>query len=153
MAEAARIGPRHHVLEIGTGCGYGAAVLAHLAHAVVSIEIRPTLARDASARLQRLGFGNVTVVQADGSTGWPAQAPYDAIVVTAATPNPSPRLLQQLSVNAGRLVAPVGSMRRQQLMLVERSGDLLRTHKLGDVRFVPLRGVAGFDALDADRRN
>ncbi|MBM2809456.1 MAG: protein-L-isoaspartate O-methyltransferase [Chloroflexi bacterium] len=153
MVEAAGLAPSHRVLEIGTGSGYGAAILSQLAREVVTVEIRPILALEAAERLRNLRFDNVTVLQADGSLGWPARGPYDAILVTAAAPTIAARLLAQLSPDGGRLVAPIGSMRRQQLVLVERHGGTLRSRDLGGVRFVPLRGIAGFDPIEAERRN
>lgn len=153
MAQAAKLRPTDHVLEVGTGSGYGAAVLAELARDVVTVEIRPPLAMEAGRRLQRLGYTNVQVVVGDGSLGWPALAPYDAIIITAATPGIPPVLLDQLSEHGGRLVAPIGSLKEQQLVLAERSGQDIQSHVLGGVRFVPLVGSAGFVAADPTRRN
>ena len=153
MVQLASPGAADHVLEIGTGSGYGAAVLAQLARDVVTVEIRPDLALAASRRLSALGCENVHVVIGDGSLGWPPLAPYDVIVTTAASPGIPPVLLEQLSRDGGRLVAPVGSLKRQQLVLAERQGADIRSQSFGGVRFVPLVGVGGFHSADPARRN
>lgn len=153
MAQAAQLQAFDHVLEIGTGSGYGAAVLAQLAHDVVTVEIRAELAEAAIHRLRELGYGNVDVVVGDGSLGWPALGPYHAIVVTAAAPGMPPVLLEQLSRDGGRLIAPIGSYREQRLVVAERRADQITCRSLGPVRFVPLLGAAGFHALDPSRRN
>jgi protein-L-isoaspartate(D-aspartate) O-methyltransferase len=153
MVQAASPHPSDHVLEVGTGSGYGAAVLALLAHDVVTVEIRPDLALAASGRLRNIGYDTVQVVIGDGSLGWPALAPYDVIVTTAATPGLPPVLLEQLSPNGGRLVAPVGSLKRQQLILAERHGTDIQSRSFGAVRFVPLIGAGGFHFADPARRN
>lgn len=136
--------PAPKVLEIGTGSGYQAAVLAELVGEVYSIEIVEPLARQAAQRLQRLGYANVHTTVGDGYYGWKAHAPYDAIVVTAAAPSVPPPLLEQLKPG-GRMVIPVGtSFFAQTLMLVEKRADgKVRTTQLLPVRFVPLtRGEA-----------
>ena len=153
MVQAANPRVTDHVLEIGTGSGYGAAVLGQLARDVVTVEIRPDLALTASRRLADLGCNNVHVVIGDGSLGWPPLAPYDVIVTTAAAPGLPPVLLEQLSPNGGRLVAPVGSLKRQQLVLAERHGADIDSHSFGAVRFVPLVGAGGFHLADPARRN
>ena len=153
MAQVARLKPTDHVLEVGTGSGYGAAVLARLAQDVVTVEVRPPLALAAARRLRRLGYTNILVVVGDGSLGWPSHAPYDSIIITAATPGLPPVLLDQLSDRGGRLVAPVGSIKEQRLVLAERNGADVESHLLGGVRFVPLVGIAGFDGADGSRRN
>jgi protein-L-isoaspartate(D-aspartate) O-methyltransferase len=152
MVQAAAPRPGDRVLEIGTGSGYGAAVLAQLAHDVVTVEIRPDLAMSASRRLAELGCRNVHVIVADGSLGWGALAPYEVIITTAATPGLPPVLLEQLSMNGGRLVAPVGTLKRQELVYARRSGEGIESHALGSVRFVPLVGAAGFHLPDS-RKN
>jgi len=152
MVQAASPKPTDHVLEIGTGSGYCAAVLAQLAHDVVSVEIRPDLALSATARLEALGVTNVQVIVADGSLGWSELGPYEVIVTTAAAPGLPPVLLEQLSPNGGRLVAPVGSLRRQDLVYAVRDGEDVRSRRIGSVRFVPLVGTAGFSVPDA-RKN
>jgi protein-L-isoaspartate(D-aspartate) O-methyltransferase len=138
MAEAAEVGPDDSVLEIGTGSGYGAAVLAALARHVVTIERHASLAADATAALQSEGIDNVEVVVGDGTDGRPETAPYDAIVVTAAGPEVPAALLEQLAPG-GRLIMPVGAFDGpQNLIRVRRHADGLRRDDLGPVRFVPL---------------
>ncbi len=147
MAAVADPGPHDRVLEVGTGSGYGAAVLSRLAAEVVTVERLADLAASARRRLAELGYGNVTVVEGDGTLGWPDRAPYQAVVVTAAGPSVPPALTDQLAPG-GRLVMPVGDERgNQQLVLVERAGDgTLDRRPLGPVAFVPLIGEAGFPA-------
>lgn len=144
MAEAARLGPADRVLEVGTGSGYGAAVLAELAARVVTVERLEPLARRARAALDRLGYANVEVVVGDGTLGRPATAPYEAIVVTAAGPAPPPALVAQLA-SGGRLVMPVGARDGSQMLArFTRSGDEMGAEELFGVRFVPLIGEQGF---------
>jgi protein-L-isoaspartate(D-aspartate) O-methyltransferase len=143
MVQAVHPGPHERVLEIGTGSGYGAAILSRLARDVVTVEIRANLAEGASRRLRDLGYTNICVVVGDGSLGWAELAPYDAIVVTAASPSLPPELIRQLG-DGGRLVAPVGSLSEQELVLVERIDGRVRSRPIGGVQFVPLRGAAGF---------
>jgi len=139
MTELLQAGPRHKVLEIGTGSGYQAAVLAQLAAHVYSIELVPELARLASGTLQLLGYANVTVRQGDGYQGWPQQAPFDRIILTAAPPQIPTRLIEQLA-RGGRLVAPVGGASDQELILLEKLADgATRTTQAGAVIFVPMR--------------
>jgi protein-L-isoaspartate(D-aspartate) O-methyltransferase len=127
------------VLEIGTGSGYQAAVLSQLAQQVYSIEIVPELAKSAQRILSDLGYGNVTVRQADGYKGWPEQAPFDGIMVTAAPPEVPRALIDQLA-KGGRLVAPVGLGWNQELVLIEKDANgRLRRRSAGGVMFVPMR--------------
>jgi protein-L-isoaspartate(D-aspartate) O-methyltransferase len=140
MTELAQVGPRSRVLEIGTGSGYQAAVLAKLAKEVWSIEIVEPLARESAERLARLGYRNVTVRAGDGYRGWPEKAPFDAIVVTAAPPEIPQPLLDQLAVG-GRLVAPVGDF-WQELVVVVRTTSGTRSWRVAGVRFVPMTGEA-----------
>jgi protein-L-isoaspartate(D-aspartate) O-methyltransferase len=128
------------VLEVGTGSGYQAAVLGQLAGEVVSVERHAPLADAARGVLERLGYRNVRVVNDDASRGLPAKAPYDRILVTAATPQIDPALVAQLTP-AGRIVAPVGDQEMQELVVHHANG---REERHGAVRFVPLRGQAGF---------
>jgi protein-L-isoaspartate(D-aspartate) O-methyltransferase len=149
MAEALEIGPGDGVLEIGAGSGYAAAVLSRLARAVWTVERHPSLAREAEERLARLGFANVHVIEGDGTLGWLAQAPYDAIVVAAGGPEVPQALLDQLAAG-GRLVIPIGpDPRTQNLVRVRRraDGSFLR-EDLGAVRFVPLIGAQGWKEID-----
>jgi protein-L-isoaspartate(D-aspartate) O-methyltransferase len=139
MTELARPGPDDTVLEVGTGCGYQTAVLAELARHVFSIELVPELARDAAARLARLGYANVTVRQGDGWEGWPEHAPYAAIVVTAGAAEVPPPLVEQLAPE-GRLVIPVDAGGfGQELLLLEKDAHGLRRRSVAPVAFVPLR--------------
>jgi len=129
------------VLEIGTGSGYQAAILSALVEHVYSIEIVEPLAKEGIARLERLGFGNVTTKLGDGYYGWEEHAPFDAIVVTAAASHVPPPLISQLKPG-GRMVIPVGGrFLTQQLLLIEKStdGEIL-TRQIAAVRFVPLTG-------------
>ena len=141
MTQAANAGPRDTVLEIGTGSGYQAAILAELVRHVVTIEIIEPLARSAAERLARLGFRNVSVFRGDGYFGHESAAPYDAIIVTAAARHVPPPLIAQLEPG-GRMVIPVGRTAwTQNLLLVEKdaAGDV-RTRNLLPVSFVPLTG-------------
>ena len=139
MTELLSPGRQDSVLEIGTGSGYQAAVLARLARHVYSIEIVPELARSAGALLRELGYANVTVRQGDGYRGWPEQAPFDRIIVTAAPPEVPQALLDQLA-RGGRLVAPVGrAWWEQQLVVVDKTADgAIRRRTANAVRFVPM---------------
>jgi len=131
------------VLEVGTGSGYQAAVLAETGARVWTIEIFRALAEEAKARLARLGYRGVTVRHGDGYAGWPEEAPFDAIVVTAGADSIPPALIEQLAPG-GRLVMPVGDPRLdQELVLVEKdAGGRVASRRLLPVRFVPLlRGV------------
>lgn len=139
MTEQLRLTPESRVLEVGTGSGYQAAVLAQLAREVYSIERIPELARSAAARLARLGYANVRLREGDGALGWPEAAPFDAIMVTAAAEQISPGLVAQLRVG-GRLIMPIGSPRGDQVLtLLERTapGETVE-RRLWLVRFVPL---------------
>jgi protein-L-isoaspartate(D-aspartate) O-methyltransferase len=142
---AAHAGTVPHVLEIGTGSGYQAAVLARMGARVTSIERDAELAREARDRLQELGFRDVTVRVADGSTGWPDGAPYAGILVAAAAPEAPEPLLAELADGA-RLVAPVGRRDIQELVVVRRDGRRLETDTLEPCVFVPLVGRFGFEA-------
>ena len=134
------------VLEVGTGSGYQAALLAEMGADVISVERRPELAREAAARLSAAGYPDVEVVVGDGSRGWPAKAPYAAILVTAAGPSIPEPLLQQLAAEGGRLVMPIGGREHQLLTLVERHGSDATSRVLDPVVFVPLIGEFGFPA-------
>jgi protein-L-isoaspartate(D-aspartate) O-methyltransferase len=134
---------KEKVLEIGTGSGYQTALLALLASMVFSVERVPHLAQSARAALEVAGIRNVTVLVGDGTLGWRPYAPYDAILVSAASPEVPAPLVEQLAIG-GRMVIPLGDKEAQVLTLVERLDDKLRTSTIGDVRFVPLVGEFGF---------
>lgn len=152
MTELAAPGPEDRVLEVGTGCGYQAAVLAELARCVVTVECLPGLAAEARERLRALGYDNVEVHEGDGSRGWPAAAPYQAIVVTAAAEDRVPPALVEQLAPGGRLVIPVGPRRgglrgvfgrlsgedQQLLLLAKDEAGEVRQRSLLPVAFVPL---------------
>ena len=138
MTEHLRLKPEAKVLEIGTGSGYQTAVLARLARKVYSIERIPELAERAIHRLESLGISNVQVRVGDGSPGWPEEAPFDGILVTAcaaAVPQP---LAEQLA-DGGRMVIPLGEGLQQMLTLIERRGDALESRPICGCLFVPLK--------------
>ncbi|HYC30905.1 MAG TPA: protein-L-isoaspartate(D-aspartate) O-methyltransferase [Gemmatimonadales bacterium] len=141
--ELLRLQGRERVLEIGTGSGYQTALLALLTDAVFSVERIPGLAHQARGVLERVGIRNVTVLVGDGTLGWRPFAPYDAILVAAASPEVPAPLVEQLAPG-GRMVIPLGDRASQTLTLVQREGDELRTSTVADVRFVPLLGEFGF---------
>jgi len=145
MSEALQLKGGERVLEIGTGSGYAAAVLARLAAKVHSVECIPVLADLAAKRLAALGCANVAVHRGDGSLGWPGAAPYDAIVVTAAGPDVPAALKAQLKIG-GRLVMPVGAHHGlQELLRLTRVGEHEEQRELLlPVRFVPLTGAQGW---------
>ena len=140
MTEQLRLPGTEKVLEIGTGSGYQTAVLSRLARKVVSIEIRPELAAEASRRLEAFGASNVEVRAADGFYGWPEEAPFDGILVTAAPEKVPEPLLAQLAPG-GRMVIPVGGF-YQELKVIERTPEGLRERSVLGVRFVPFVGEA-----------
>src|SRR5271157_1043506 len=134
----------NNVLEIGTGSGYQAAILANLAKTVHTIERHAGLAEQAKRILSDLGLDNVFVHLADGSLGWPEAAPYQVIIVTAAAPNPPQPLLEQLDRQNGRMVIPVGSSPEQDLQVWQLEDDRLDWESIIPVSFVPLRGAFGW---------
>jgi len=140
MTEALELKPRDRALEIGTGSGYQAAVLAELVREVYTIEIIEPLAKEAEARLRRLGYSNVHVRVGDGYGGWPEAAPFDAIILTAAPDHVPQPLVEQLRLG-GRLVLPVGRW-EQDLVRIRRTGEGLTQETLLPVRFVPMTGEA-----------
>jgi protein-L-isoaspartate(D-aspartate) O-methyltransferase len=149
MTEALELSPEDRVLEIGTGSGYQAAVLSVLARAVYTVESLPELGEAARERLARMGYNNVRVCIGDGTLGWPAEAPFDAILVTAAAPLIPPPLTAQLA-DGGRMVIPVGSADTQDLLRIRRRGADLATESFYQCRFVPLVGRHGWSARSMD---
>jgi len=145
MAEAAKLKPGARALEIGTGSGYGAAILSRIAGEVYTVERVEVLAEEARDRLAKLGYANVHVLAGDGSLGWAEHAPYDAIVVTAGGPRVPRALLSQLALG-GRLIMPVGPMsRHQRLVRVTRTdAHEYQYEDLEEVAFVPLIGAEGW---------
>ena len=143
--EALKLRGRERVLEVGTGSGYQTALLGALAEQVFSVERVPSLALAAQRSLREAAVANVSVLVGDGTLGWSAYAPYDAIVVAAGGPEIPPPLVEQLALT-GRLLVPLGKRGAQTLTLVERDGATLRRTPLGGARFVPLLGEHGFDA-------
>ena len=143
MTELLGVEPENHVLEIGAGSGYQAAVLARLADHVTSIERIPELATRAKETFERLGIVNVDVVTGDGTLGWPDGGPYDRIMVTAAAPHVPDSLTMQLA-EGGRMVIPVGSEHVQELQIViKKKGKILTQQSVG-CRFVKLIGEDGW---------
>jgi protein-L-isoaspartate(D-aspartate) O-methyltransferase len=134
---------RERVLEVGAGSGYQTGLLAQLADSVFAVERIPALAQQARAALEAAGIRNVTVLVGDGTLGWRPFAPYDAILVAAASPEVPLPLIEQLAPG-GRLVIPIGNRDSQVLTLVQRVGDEVQTRTVADVRFVPLLGEFGF---------
>ena len=143
MTAALHLQPGDRVLEIGTGCGYHAAVLSRLAEEVFTIERRAELASSASAALARLGYSNAHVHCGDGTLGLPELAPFDAILVAAAAPAIPKPLLAQLA-EGGRIILPIGGAEHQELQLIEKRGDTFPTKMLEGCRFVPLLGHHGW---------
>jgi len=131
------------VLEVGAGSGYQTTLLAALASTVLAVERVPELAKAARDALEAVGVRNATVVVGDGTLGWRAYAPFDAIVVSAASPSIPKPLIEQLA-EGGRMVIPLGDQESQVLTLVEKTGDAIRTTTATGVRFVPLLGEFGF---------
>jgi protein-L-isoaspartate(D-aspartate) O-methyltransferase len=140
MTEAAALRPDAKVLDIGTGSGYQAAVLAEIVSRVHSIEIVPELAERSRRLLADLGYDNVEVSTGDGYGGWPDEAPFDAIVVAAAPDHVPPALVEQLAVGA-RLVIPVGRF-AQEILIVTKTASGSTTEAVLPVRFVPMTGEA-----------
>jgi protein-L-isoaspartate(D-aspartate) O-methyltransferase len=143
--EVLRLTGRERVLEIGTGSGYQTALLGALADQVFTIERVRALAEAARESLRAAAVGNVSILVGDGTLGWSAYAPYDAILVAAGGPQVPPPLIEQLGPS-GRMLIPLGERGAQVLTLVERSADGLRQTPLDGARFVPLLGEHGFDA-------
>ena len=143
MVQLLRVRPSHRVLEVGTGSGYQAAILAELAAEVYTVEIIPSLTEEACARLGALGYRNVHVRHGDGYEGWPEVAPFDGIVVAAGAPRIPLPLIEQLR-EGGRMVIPIGIAREtQDLILGEKRGGQFMVRSIAPVRFVPLTGKGG----------
>jgi protein-L-isoaspartate(D-aspartate) O-methyltransferase len=142
--ELLRLGQNDRVLEVGAGSGYQTALLAELASTVLAVERIPELAKAARAALEDVGVRNATVVVGDGTLGWRAYAPFDGIVVAAASPMIPQPLLEQLAPG-GRLVIPLGDEEQQVLTLIEERNGEFRQTTISDVRFVPLLGQFGFN--------
>ncbi|HET8835277.1 MAG TPA: protein-L-isoaspartate(D-aspartate) O-methyltransferase [Gemmatimonadales bacterium] len=141
--ELAQLTGRERVLEVGAGSGYQTALLAQLADAVFAVERIPALAQGARTALEAAGIRNVTILVGDGTLGWRPFAPYDAILVAAASPEIPAPLVEQLAPG-GRLVIPLGDRENQVLTVARQVGDQLQISTVADVRFVPLLGQFGF---------
>lgn len=144
MTEALELNGTEKILELGTGSGYQAAILAELARLVITVERLETLAHRAQEVLHKLGYKNIEVHVAGPHIGWPDDAPYDAIIVTAAAPKVSDELLNQL-VDGGRMVIPVGSRYEQQLIKLKKQQTGYEYENLGGCRFVPLIGQGAWE--------
>lgn len=143
MLASAEIQPTDVILEVGTGSGYQTALLAELGAEVFSIEVFPSLAEQAQRVLARLHYTQIVIRVGDGSLGWPEAAPFDVILVSAASPNVPPPLIQQLRMG-GRLVIPVGSADEQQVWLLHKTSAGVHRRVLEGCRFVPLLNAQGF---------
>ena len=142
MTASLKLHPDHRVLEIGTGSGYQAAVLAEIVKEIYSVEIKKKLQMNSTQLLSALGYRNISTRHADGYFGWPDAAPFDAIMITAAVNHIPPPLLKQLK-DGGRLILPLGNpFSYQNLTLVTRNGDEFTTRQITGVLFVPMTGVA-----------
>lgn len=151
MTEALSLSREDRVLEIGTGSGYQTAILSQLVREVYSVERLPQLLDKAKNTLGKLGVENVCFRLGDGTLGWPEEAPFQAILVTAGAPRPLPSsLMAQLSTEGGRLVIPVGDRRIQELIRVTREGNEFREEELLPCRFVPLLGAEGWKTPESD---
>ena len=149
MTEILRLTGREKVLEVGTGSGYQAAILAELAREVVTVERMAELAESAAQRLRELGYRNVSVRVNEKGLGWPEGAPYDAIIVTAGAPQVPQSLVDQLKVG-GRMVIPVGGRRVQQLLRVVRQPQGISMTRHGQCRFVPLVGEGAWSEEESE---
>ncbi|RMG68170.1 MAG: protein-L-isoaspartate(D-aspartate) O-methyltransferase [Calditrichaeota bacterium] len=143
MCALLAVSPGERVLEVGTGSGYNAAVLAQMGVKVFSIERIGQLVRKARRLLAELGYHSVAVRQGDGATGWPEFAPFQGIVITAACRSVPKALLEQLS-EEGRMILPLGTTSRQKLTLIQRTGGEFFARQMGEHRFVPLIGKQGW---------
>lgn len=147
MIEAAGIAPGDHVLEVGAGSGYAAAVIGRIAASVVAVERHGELVGIAAERLAKLGYDNVTIVEGDGTKGWPGAAPYDAILAAASGSHVPRALIEQLRIGA-RIVMPLGGPGESQDLVraTKRADGSIERHSLGAVRFVPLIGAEGWSS-------
>jgi protein-L-isoaspartate(D-aspartate) O-methyltransferase len=143
ICQALELRGEERVLEVGTGSGYSACVLAQLAAEVISVERQEDLSRRADGALAALGIGNVELVVGDGSRGVPERAPFEAIAVHAAAPAPPPALLSQLA-DGGRMVVPIAGEREEALTVLRRRGSEVESKVIAPCRFVPLIGAEGF---------
>jgi protein-L-isoaspartate(D-aspartate) O-methyltransferase len=140
MSELLKVEKNHKLLEVGTGSGYQAAVLSHMCRRLFTIEIHRQLLLAARVRFERLGLDNIVTRVGDGRKGWPEQAPFDRIIVTAAASEIPPALIEQLALG-GRLGMPVGESREsQKIVVLDKTNRGLESEELMPVRFVPLRG-------------
>ncbi len=144
MTQALRLKPGEKVLEIGTGSGYQAAILAELGCKVFTIERHQQLLRGASKVFESLGYHNIISRSGDGSRGWAEYAPFDAIIVTAGAPDVPETLTKQLNPNGGRLIVPVGSLSIQRMYLIINTNGVLTVEELPEFKFVPLVGKEGW---------
>lgn len=145
MTQAAKVGPESTVLDIGTGSGYAAAVLAQIASKVYTVERISSLAKEAEKRFKVLGYANIEVKIGDGTLGWLEKAPFDAIIVTAGAPIVPASLVSQLKIG-GRLIIPVGDSFSQSLLRIEKeAAEKFTQEVLEAVRFVPLLGQEGWE--------
>jgi protein-L-isoaspartate(D-aspartate) O-methyltransferase len=147
MTEALELTGKEKVLEIGTGSGYQAAILAELARLVITVERLPTLAQTAKKALDSLGYSNIEIHLSEETLGWPKEAPFDAIIVTAGAPTVPTELLSQLAIG-GRLVIPVGSRYLQELYKITRQRKRNKIQNLGGCRFVSLVGKSAWEEDD-----
>ncbi|MZG30040.1 MAG: protein-L-isoaspartate(D-aspartate) O-methyltransferase, partial [Nitrospinae bacterium] len=143
MTEALELKGEERVLEIGTGSGYQTAIIAELARQVFTIERLNNLSRKAQKILEGLNYMNIVFKMFDGTYGWPDQAPFDAILITASAREIPESLIKQLG-DGGRLVAPVGETDKQKLVVLTKKGDRVSRKNLGDCKFVPLIGKYGW---------
>lgn len=139
MLEALELSPKARVLEIGTGSGYEAAILCELVEEVYSIEIDPELADQTRVLLQRLGYDSVRVKAGDGHTGWKEEAPFDAVIMSAASEK-IPRDLVRQTKEGGRMILPLGDEEKQYLVMLQKTEEGLVSKELGAVRFVEMKG-------------
>ncbi|MFH1506953.1 MAG: protein-L-isoaspartate(D-aspartate) O-methyltransferase [Candidatus Omnitrophota bacterium] len=149
MTQAVRVGPNDRILEIGTGSGYQAAVLAEVAKEIYTIEILQPLADSARLRLEEMGYKNIRVKQGDGYKGWREYAPFDAIIVTAAPPETPEELTNQLKIG-GRMVVPIGLF-YQELYLITRTESGFKKEALLPVAFVPMIHTSEADKINEDK--